>query len=289
MEKKIPSYLLEKNQLIGSVVFSVFFAIVFLNIYTPFSSTAWFDMSKSVFFVYTIAVIAIATSIIVISRTILYKMRNKIRLNYLQYGIWMIAEVVIIAMFYSFITWRYINQSEKGFFEIMSKSILYTSLILVIPYSIAILYCALDDRNKTLRLLRYGNVVSDGEDHPLDSELIHLTDNNGNLRLSIKLENLYYIESQDNYIKVYYMNKGLLSNYMLRCKLKTIEDSFIDSPLVRCHRSYIINTSKVKILRKEKEGLLVDMDCRGINAIPVSKSYSDNVLRKFSNRSNVYN
>ena len=37
---KLPGYLLGKYQLIGTVTFSVLFAIVFLNIYVPFSDTA---------------------------------------------------------------------------------------------------------------------------------------------------------------------------------------------------------------------------------------------------------
>ncbi|MBQ1748113.1 MAG: LytTR family transcriptional regulator DNA-binding domain-containing protein, partial [Bacteroidales bacterium] len=42
--------------------------------------------------------------------------------------------------------------------------------------------------------------------------------------------------------------------YMIRCKMKTVEDSFKGSSLVRCHRKYIVNMDKVKVLRKEKEG-----------------------------------
>ena len=41
---KLPEYLLGKYQLIGTVTFSVLFALVFLNIYIPFSDTAWFGL-----------------------------------------------------------------------------------------------------------------------------------------------------------------------------------------------------------------------------------------------------
>ena len=37
---KLPGYLLGKYQLIGTVTFAVLFAVVFLNIYIPFSDTA---------------------------------------------------------------------------------------------------------------------------------------------------------------------------------------------------------------------------------------------------------
>lgn len=281
MNKKIPFYLVDKDYNIASVLFSVLFGVVFINLYTPFSSTAWFEMSKSMYFVYTVGVIGIATGIIILSRFLMYLFRNELRMNYWQYAAWLIAEVLVIAVFYSFITIRYIYP-ETSFGKVLGKGFFYTALILIIPYSVSMLYGALNDKNKTLSLLRYNeNVISDNDHHD-EVDLVHLTDNNGVLKLSVKLENLYYIESQDNYIKIYYIHQGTLTNYMLRCKLKTIEESFAGTSLVRCHRSYIINANKVRIMRKEKDGLMVDMDYDKIKAIPVSKSYAKEVLRYFT-------
>jgi len=284
MSKKIPSYLVEKNQLIGSVVFTVLFAIVFLNIYSPLSTTTWFGLGKSIYFFFTVGFISLATMILVLSRVIMYKTKDIIKLSYLQYILWIIVEIILIAIFYTYVTWEYINESKGELIDIFPKALLYTAVILVVPYIIYILYCSINDKNKTLRLLSYSNVVSDGEEMSQNAKLIHLTDNNGNLRLSVKLENLYYIESQDNYIKVYYQNKGAICNYMLRCKLKTIEDSFAESTLIRCHRSYIVNSSKIKVLRKEKEGTFIDLDCEGIDSIPVSKGYSERIQHFFSKK-----
>ncbi|MCK9625602.1 MAG: LytTR family transcriptional regulator [Bacteroidales bacterium] len=284
MSKKIPLYLVEKNQLIGSVVFTVLFAIVFLNIYSPLSTTAWFGLGKSIYFFFTVGFISLATMILVLSRVIMYKTKDIIKLSYLQYILWIIVEIILIAIFYTYVTWEYINGSQGELIDIFPKALLYTSVILIVPYIIYILYCSINDKNKTLRLLSYSNVVSDGEEMSQNAKLIHLTDNNGNLRLSVKLENLYYIESQDNYIKVYYQNKGAICNYMLRCKLKTIEDSFAESTLIRCHRSYIVNSSKIKVLRKEKEGTFIDLDCDGIDSIPVSKGYSERIQHFFSKK-----
>lgn len=282
MSKKIPGYLLDKEQIVGSVLFSVFFALVFLNLYTPFSSTAWFNLTKSVYFSYTVGVIAIATCFIIVSRIIMYHTRHRFKLSIISYGVWLFMEMLVIALFYTFITWKFIREEANPFLDIFPKALLYTLLILIIPYAISILYGALRDRNKTLRLLNYGNVVTDGDEARQHSEIIYLTDYNGNLRFSVKLDNLYYIESQDNYIKVFYMNKGTLCNYMIRSKLKAVEESFAGSTLVRCHRCFVVNVQKVKVIRREKDSLYAEMDCPGINAIPVSKSYSEKILSYFS-------
>ena len=72
---------------------------------------------------------------------------------------------------------------------------------------------------------------------------------------------------------------------MLRCRLKTVEESFRGSSLVRCHRKYIVNMDKVKVLRKEKDGYELDLDNDSIAPIPITTTYSENVLSRFNNSS----
>lgn len=102
------------------------------------------------------------------------------------------------------------------------------------------------------------------------------------LKLSVKLDNLYYIKAEDNYTIVYYSKNGQLNRYMIRCKIQTIEDTFRDTPLMRCHRTYIVNAEKIKVLRHESDGFYIDFDFEGIEQIPVSKTYSDAVVKRFS-------
>ena len=71
---------------------------------------------------------------------------------------------------------------------------------------------------------------------------------------------------------------------MLRCRLKTVEESFAESDLVRCHRKYIINISKVQVLSKEKDGYQLDLGVESIGAVPVSKTYEAAVLSRFNSR-----
>ena len=91
------------------------------------------------------------------------------------------------------------------------------------------------------------------------------------------------VESDDNYIKVWYTDsKGELTQYMLRCRLKTVEDSFKDAGLVRCNRKYIININKVCALHKENEGYLLNLCNAAIPPIPITKTYLDATLAYFT-------
>ena len=73
---------------------------------------------------------------------------------------------------------------------------------------------------KTVRLMNMGGVVSDTAVSSPDEKVITLTDNEGGMKLSVRLKNIYYIESDDNYIKVWYQDyTGSIKQYMLRCRL----------------------------------------------------------------------
>jgi DNA-binding LytR/AlgR family response regulator len=159
----------------------------------------------------------------------------------------------------------------------------YCFVSLVIPYVIAGMFFAIVDKNRTIRLMNYETVVSD-ENLPVSKlEKVTLFDNNGVLKLSVSSSSLYYVESDDNYIIVWYTDsKGDLKRYMLRCRLKTVEESFKGSSLVRCHRKYIVNMDKVKVLRKERDGYELDLDNDAIPPIPITKTYADNVLDRFN-------
>lgn len=287
MNKRLPKYLLGKYQLIGTVTFSVLFALVFLNIYIPFSDTAWFGLGNSMMFIHTITFFALAVAILITSRILIYNTQKLFELTYIEYTCWCLGEIAAIAGIY---TWMTINASNESLIVIENGWIVYKRsfinvlIALGMPYILSGMYFAIIDKNNTIRLMNYENVVTD-EPAKKDKELqkITLFDNSGALKMSISPDNLFYIESDDNYIKVWYTDsKGALQNYMLRCRLKTVEDSFKDTGLLRCNRKYIVNMSKVSMLRKDNDGYILDLCNEAIPPLPVTKTYIDSVLGYFA-------
>lgn len=285
--KKLPPYLLGKYQLIGTVTFSVLFAIVFLNLYIPFSDTAWFGLGNSEAFDNTLIFVFSSVSMLIFSRMLMYKANKVKAMTYLEYVIWCIMEILVICSIYTRMTINIFHPENHTWMDIFSHSLPYCAIALCIPYFMTGMYFAIIDKNKTIRLLNYENIVTD-EAPKQEAQLqkITLYDNSGSLRMSITLENLYYIESDDNYIKVWYTNsQGELQQYLLRCRLKTVEDSFKNSCLIRCNRKYIVNMSKVGNFRKEANGYILELINKAIAPIPVTKSYNDAVLAYFTDSS----
>lgn len=282
MNKKLPGYLLEKNRLVGTVTFSVLFALIFLNLYIPFSDTAWFGLGNSQTFLFTAGFAFISILIMVISRTVMYHTSRLWEFTYLGYVLWCIMEVLLICAFYTFVTVDVVRSGGGGWIRVFSRALLYGSISLIIPYILTGMYFTIMEKNKTIRLMNSPDVVSDEQVSSKAEGKITLFDNSGALRLSVRTSNLYYIESDDNYIKVWYMDSGgELKTYMMRCRLKTVEQSFQDTSLVRCHRKYIVNLDKVKVLRREKDTYYLELDCDSIPPLSVSKTYTGAVLDRF--------
>ncbi|HOR81167.1 MAG TPA: LytTR family DNA-binding domain-containing protein [Bacteroidales bacterium] len=288
MEKKTPIFLAEKVNIVKFLIFVTVFALTFIFIYEPFNGEKLWQklIGKEHASLYMSFLIAIGFVVLIISRLLLYKAQKKFTISYVFYILWMILEISFITLICTLVAWS-INTQNTNFSTILPRTFYYTVSILLIPYTVFWLYFSLKENEKLLNIIKKDKKEDDDETSINNTkDLINLKDENGNLRLSIKLEHLYYMESANNYIYVYYENsKKELSKSTLRSSLKIIEESFPDIGLIRCHRSYIINFKKVKVLRKDKEGLKIELDYDGIADIPVSKTYVDEIIKLFSKHS----
>ena len=287
LKDKIPGYLLGKYQLIGTVTFSVLFALVFLIIYIPFSETAWFELGTSALFKNTLTYGCGSILFLSLSRRLMYLIKKVCEMRWWAYILWCATEIIMICAMYSWMTVNLPHESGDGCWGIFVRAIPYVTIALGIPYLIAGMFFAIIDKDNTIKLMNYENVVTDEVQKPSTStQRITLFDNSGTLKLSVSPDNLLYIEADDNYIKVWYTdNKGEIKQYMIRCRLKTVEESFKGSGLVRCNRKYIVNIKKVATLRKEGESYLLDLINNEIPPLPVTKTYTDRVLSYFMEQS----
>ena len=287
---QLPRYLLGKTQLTLTGVSAALFSLVFILVSVPYSQNVWFALGGSAGFGYTVIFFGIAALVVLFSKRAMYSCRMSTDFTYLKYIVWNLAEIVTVSLLYSFLTYEgdkygILNLDNKPFEALFFTSLVYVTISRGVPYVVCALYFAIDDKNKTIRMMNMADVAGDLEVQPHDRSRITLFDNNGVMKLSIASRNLYFLESDDNYIKVWYMDSGSnLKQYTLRCRLKTVEESFEGSELVRCHRKYIINVEKIGILRAEREGYVADFDLEGLPVIPISKTYEQAVLARFNSR-----
>lgn len=277
MSNYIPKYLVAKNSTIWFVCGTALFAELFILIYQPFGSRAWAP-SDWVYIGYATLVVLTAMAIIAVSRTIMYYYGKKHDIAYWQYGVWIAAELLAMALVYSLFPLVVLHK-EQNFFALFREASIDTIFIVLIPYTVATLAFILRDKNEQLRQKENEESVKIKDD---DSVVVNFRDEKGELKLSLRASSLYYIESADNYVTIHYMNMGKLSKYMLRNTLKQIEEEIGGQNMVRCHRSYIVNLDRVKLLSRGKNGLELDFGIEGLKLLPVSKTYSKQVIENFN-------
>lgn len=299
--KKLPHYLIEKNNLIVQVTISVLFAIAFLAVYIPLSGTktAWFSLEDQDKFIYTAFFIIFSTIFLIFSRIMMFYMSKRlIRFTWPKYIFWTLGEIILIGLFHAYISLgiihveNYIEGYPKAI--IIGKSILITFIALGFPFIVTDLSFALLDAQRVLRIAR--SVIQSNEastttlpknttveqlvtDTP---DIINFNDYTGAPKFAVKLENIYYIKAEGNYVNVYYNNKGGISTFVLRNKIQAIEDDFKGTPLMRCHRTYIVNSNNIKLLRNDADGYYIDFNQTGLEPVPVSNTYREKIVKRFT-------
>ncbi len=276
----IPRYLLTKRSLTIMVTTAAAFAFLFVIIYKPFNVEHWAEVSQFVFVACVLGIVLLGMSIAAISRVIMCYYAKKHSITYLNYIAWVFVELVLMSA--AFTVCSTLTGVQLDIWQAFEKSLLNTSLILFIPYTVSITAFTLQDRNRRLREIEDDYDKAMQERATGSKGLVSFYDERGELQLSVTKENLLYIESADNYIYIWYMKSNLPKKLMLRNTLKRTAELLADTNVMRCHRGYMVNMEQVKVLRREKENFYLELGIEGVRDIPVSKTYGDAVLKWLS-------
>ncbi len=279
-EKKIPIYLVQKDTIEKTTIFTGLFALAFINIYSPFGVERWYHPTNKIeLFFYSSLIILAGMLVIVISRIIMFKFSKKTELNYGHYSAWILLEIISMATVYSAFA-KYALDDPRIFLEIIKVTVKNTILVLLIPYIVLWLYFAY--REKTKQLEEYSHAAGPKVQPDL---MVPFYDEKGKLKLSVVIDDILYIEASDNYVSVFYLLNNKVSKYMVRNTLKNLEEKLKKIGFIRCHRSYLVNFNKVKVLKREKEGLFLVLNVNGELILPVSKTYVSSIIESFSESS----
>lgn len=89
--------------------------------------------------------------------------------------------------------------------------------------------------------------------------------------IKINFDEIQYVESLSDYIKIHSVDKTITT----RETISNIETKLPAKNFLRIHRSYIVNLKKINSYTNE----FVEI---GKNAIPISRTYKENVLKKLT-------
>ncbi|MBQ3740588.1 MAG: LytTR family transcriptional regulator [Bacteroidales bacterium] len=282
MMKKIPEYLAKKGTNLNLLVFVFIFSMVFVNVYTPFEFSTWFNSSSDTLnFLYSSCTILGGMVVLIVSRVVMYYANKRELISMLSYVLWLAAEILVIVMLYTLVN-KLLLHDQRDAYNIFRRALTFVPAILAIPYLVSYLYLGLRSKDATInKLIEEGHTTGQVLQHSVD-DTITLNDENGKPRLTIKSGGILYVGANDNYVNVYYLDNDKVGYTMLRNNLKTLENQLDAYGIVRCHRSYMVNLHRVTIISREKDGMYATLDSNAVSRIPISKSYSEEVMRRFS-------
>ena len=180
-----------------------------------------------------------------------------------KYGLWSFAEIFIFACFAAL--YMALVYGTYGYFPALGKCLQLSFAILPYPYIIFALLFAL---------------IRPDEDTIAEENLVRFVDSTGRLKLVIAHDVILYIEAQENYVSIHYMEGEHLKEYSLRQSMRGIEELMAKHGIIRCQRSYFVNPRHVKVLRRDKEGFIqAELDIINSKPVPVSPKYYEQLSK----------
>lgn len=276
---KIPERLYDIKPNLAFVLLAPLFTLLFVVIYTPsfgLDPEAYARMTTAKGFCLPI-LCSIELGVLLISRSILCFALPRHRITEVEFLIWQAIEFLVAALFYDLFLSLHLH---IDYFSLLPRIILVSFAIDIFPYTVYWIFMERVDRdNRIAEAYKLMNSMRKGD---TNEGMMRFADDKGNVKLVVGADRLISIQSAGNYLTILYDDDGRLARFSLHNTLKSIEKTCNESGIVRCHRSFLVNLNKVKVIRRTPEGLVAEIDHQGVHDIPVSKTYSSDLISLFS-------
>lgn len=279
LRQPLPSFLYQRQSLIPFLISVLIFAILFILIYKPLgivSTRMLFEGGD--FPLYTTVVVGTGFVTLAASRIMMQMYANKRRMVVWHYLLWVATELLFFTLSLSVLA-SLIQTEDKTIGQLMVRIFVDVVGILIIPYVITMLLLMIKAHKKEISKLT--EQLEQNPSKGIIGDTVNFYDKSGKLSLVSKKKDILYLESADNYTNIHYIKDGKEERFILHNSMKKMEEALTPVGMIRCHRSYMVNVENVLLMRKEKDGLTIELN-HGGKTIPVSKTYNEQVIRFFT-------
>lgn len=253
------------------------FGMLFINLFVPFNINRWFSDSGFIQFLRLSSYGIIVGVVLLFTQFPLRKLFKVQKFKISTYILWLFIEIVIISLVYIFLYGNPLGNLINDFIF----SLKYTFLGICLPYSFALLLIYY--RKQRIEIAELKKQVWK---QPV-SRLTGFRDDKGKIQFSILTDDILLLESTDNYITVFYMLNGKIQRRLLRNTMKNMEEELRPQSVIRCHRSFMVNTQNIEFVQKEGKELQLKIK-HYETVIPVSQKYLSLFLGFLSQTLRVY-
>jgi hypothetical protein len=207
--------------------------------------------------------------------------------NFFDEDKWTIGKTILIVVVGTIITAVFLKyfgdyyKKQYGYKIIsLARYIVYSLLVSALPLILFIFNneksIRLKRNIKAKKIVKAKNVIEN-----IASEKVKIFAQNNKESIKIETKNLLYVTSQGNYASFFVKDNKEIKEKILRTTLTKIDNAFKDNPkIIRCHKSYIINTNYVEDITGNARGYLLSVKYIE-TTIPVSRNFSKQSLESF--------
>jgi len=259
---KVPSSMVSVSTVLIHVFAIPAFFLGFILIYDSQWIDRFLEVGLGIVF-NTLMLTCILIGVAVASRVGIWAVGKQWRLSWWQYALWSFGEIFVFSCFAAL--YMALVYGSFGYFPALGVCLRMSFAVISYPYIIFALLIAF---------------IRPDEDSVAEEDLVRFADSTGRLKLVIAHDVLLYIEAQENYVSIHYMEGEKLKEYSLRQSMRGIEDLMSKHGIIRCQRSYFVNPRHVKVLRRDKEGFIqAELDINTSKPVPVSPKYYEQLSK----------
>ncbi len=184
-------------------------------------------------------------------------------------GIWIVSAITVLNYLY----WA-VSAEQGVTLSALFAFGLITPSVGIFPIMITLFATELYLTDKHTRRARSITARLDSEKdlHPDFSNMIELRGQLQGDILNLREADLVFVQAQDNYCEVHYVDKGNLTSKLLRISLKELDSQVKHNPdMFRCHRSFLVNRTRVAKVTGNAQAYTLHMDIGDVE-IPVSRA-----------------
>lgn len=183
---------------------------------------------------------------------------------------------------YMFLLLILISQANYAFYTYLAGSnnigwtdfwaiIVYTILVGIFPVVFSGLLVQIKSQQRNQ--IQAADLQANFPKKEIHHEIVHLFSDNKNQDFQIPINDIFYIEAMQNYASVCFLKDGKIEKELLRNTIKNLEAQLDSTVLIRCHRSFIVNSDLIENVEGNAQGLKLSLKNLEEFEVPVSRKY----------------
>jgi len=274
-------YAKSKRYKIALASASSIFAFLFFLFFQPFGINNYRSDEKiTLVFVAALLVFSMLIFLGIVFCEFILRPRINRESEPLPFLIWVVFEIVFICSL-SFFIYNYAGNFHDFHWGSYGKHIFEMGSVLVFPILGTLFYF-----KHTAVIKDFEDILSVSKEKSKLDEIILLSGDYKKDQIALNLKSIVYIQSEDNYASLNYLENDQLKRYLIRSTLSKLDKKIHSEYMVRCNRSTIVNLFHLESSKQISNKLHLKLN--GVSSsFEVSKSHQNKLVDLVKRLSNT--